>query len=102
MSDSEKDVGSSSENVSEQEVSSEKQFYKIVKDFVRDILITFPEYKHKLVPGIINITLDKEDEQTKITPLLESCLKLGLEFLYLVEEEEYQQLMDNSTCPLRD
>ena len=65
MSDSEKDVGTSSENVSEQEVSSEKHFYKIVKDFVRDILITFPEYKHKLVPGIINITLDKEDEQTK-------------------------------------
>lgn len=44
----------------------------------------------------------EEDEQTKITPLLESCLKLGLEFLNLVEEEEYQQLMDNSTCPLRD
>ena len=44
----------------------------------------------------------EEDEQTKITPLLESCLKLGLEFLNLVEEEEYQQLMDNSTCPLKD
>lgn len=48
-----------------EEVSSERQFYKIVKDFVRDILITFPEYKDKLVPGLINITLDKEDEQTK-------------------------------------
>ena len=44
----------------------------------------------------------EEDEQTKITPLLESCLKLGLEFLNLVEEEEYQQLMDNSTCSLKD
>ena len=44
----------------------------------------------------------EEDEQTKITPLLESCLKLGLEFLNLAEEEEYQQLMDNSTCPLKD
>ena len=44
----------------------------------------------------------EEDEQTKITPLLESCLKLGLEFLNLVEEEEYQQLVDNSTCPLKD
>ena len=65
MSDSEKEVKSGDENSSEPEVSSEKQFYKIVKDFVRDILITFPEYKKKLVPGIINITLDKEDEQTK-------------------------------------
>ena len=27
-----------------EEVSSERQFYKIVKDFVRDILITFPEF----------------------------------------------------------
>ena len=44
----------------------------------------------------------KEDVETKITPLLESCLKLGLEFLNLVEEEEYQQLMDNSTCSLKD
>ena len=59
-----------------EELSSEKQFYKIVKDFVRDILITFPEYKDKLVitdfkiwikfaTKEINITLDKEDEQTK-------------------------------------
>ena len=49
----------------------------------------------------------EEDEQTKITPLLESCLKLGLEILKnqefsRIEEEEYQQLMDNSTCPLKD
>ena len=44
----------------------------------------------------------EEDVETKITPLLESCLKLGLEFLNLLEEEEIQHLIDYSTCPLKD
>ena len=39
-------------------VDNEKQLYKIVKDFVRDILITFPECKELLTQGIIDITLD--------------------------------------------
>ena len=48
------------------ELSSEQQVYKIVKDFVRDILITFPECKDLLTPGIIDVTLDKiETEEAK-------------------------------------
>lgn len=39
-------------------IDNEKQLYKIVKDFVRDILITFPECKELLTQGIIDITLD--------------------------------------------
>ena len=42
-------------------VDNEKQLYKIIKDFVRDILITFPECKELLTQGIIDITLDKLD-----------------------------------------
>lgn len=45
------------------ELSSEQQVYKIVKDFVRDILITFPECKDLLTPGIIDVTLDKIDTE---------------------------------------
>lgn len=78
-----------------EEVSSERQFYKIVKDFVRDILITFPEYKHKLVPGLINITLDKEDEQTK--SVYKYCQRYYPDkFFDILYEKEELMTSDNS------
>ena len=50
-----------SEKKESSSVDNEKQLYKIIKDFVRDILITFPECKELLTQGIIDITLDKLD-----------------------------------------
>lgn len=38
-----------------------QEFYKIIKDFVRDILITFPELKDRLTDGLIDIVQDRPD-----------------------------------------
>ena len=52
-----------SETVNEEQQQQQQQLYKVLKDFVRDILITFPEYKDKLTQGVIDITLDKTDTE---------------------------------------
>lgn len=44
-----------------QEEPDTKQFHKIIKDFMKDILTTFPEFKDKLHQGLIDITLDNPD-----------------------------------------
>ena len=49
--------------MSETDSEQQQQLYKILKDFVRDILITFPEYKDKLTQGVIDITLDNTDTE---------------------------------------
>ena len=42
----------------EEEVVDMSQFNKIIKDFMKDILTTFPEFKSNLHQGLIDITLD--------------------------------------------
>ena len=49
--------------MSETDSEQQQQLYKILKDFVRDILITFPEYKDKMTQGVIDITLDNTDTE---------------------------------------
>lgn len=39
------------------------EFTKVIKDFIRDLLVTFPEYKDKLNQGILDIVLDKETDE---------------------------------------
>ena len=48
------------------------EFYKILKDFVKDIMITFPEYKDQLHMGMMSILADKKDGPG-ITEVVEHC-----------------------------
>ena len=51
------------------------EFVKIIKDFVKDILITFPEYTNTLDSELKNIVLDKT-EKREIEDLYTYCSKI--------------------------
>ena len=48
------------------------ELYKILKDFVKDILITFPEYKDQLHEGMMSILADKQDGPG-VSEVVEHC-----------------------------
>ena len=57
-----------------QPVKIPDEFRKIIKDLVRDILITFPEYKERLNEHIINIvTYNETDNEDAINTMDKSC-----------------------------
>ena len=45
--------------MTEKEVPDE--FQKVMKDFYRDILISFPEYKEKLGPNEVSFLMNQDD-----------------------------------------
>ena len=50
------------------------EFRKIIKDLVRDILITFPEYREKLNEHIVNIvTYNETDDEINTATMTASC-----------------------------
>ena len=52
-----------------------KEVYKILRDFIRDLLTTFPECKESLHPGLKAITDNNEDDPA-IVEVVEHCKNL--------------------------
>ena len=48
-----------------------EDFEKIIKDFTKDLLISFPELKEDLHKDIVSICLDKEDKTDAINRMHE-------------------------------
>lgn len=84
------------ENIHQQEMKNEKtesdktkEFYKICKDFIVDILTTFPEFKNELDEGFISILeedYDKENVYVIYTHCKEIFPKHFFDILYQNEE----------------
>ena len=75
---------SDTENTTDSKAIPE-DFSKIVKDFMKDILITFPEVKDTLHPGLVDITLnntDTDDARYVFEYSIEKIPKLFFDILY--------------------
>ena len=71
-----------------------EELFKIFKDFIKDILITFPEYKDKLHHGLQLIyNTDEPSDNPAIEELVEHCNKIypPLFFDILYQKEEIFQ-----------
>ena len=62
-------------DTNETEVTNKTEFYKIIKEFVPDLLHTFPEYKETLHQGIIDVLQDNVDTED-VTQLYDHCLSV--------------------------
>ena len=62
------------ENKTDREVNKMKEFKKIIMDMTRDILGTFPELKNSLTKDLVNVVLDKDDENnTSLVAVFAHC-----------------------------
>ena len=52
-----------------------EDFEKIVKDFVKDLMISFPELKDQLGEDLKNVVLDNENKEECLTSIFEHCKK---------------------------
>ena len=52
-----------------------EDFEKIVKDFVKDLMISFPELKDQLGEELKNVVLDNENKEECLTSIFEHCKK---------------------------
>ena len=67
-------------------------FYKIIKDFIRDLLITFPEYKDTLDQDIKTIILSN-NEFSKLTPEEYASLNIIFEHCKRVFPERFFDIL---------
>merc|ERR1712096_18813 len=73
-----------------------KELLQILGDFIKDILVTFPEYKTKLHPGIAAIH-NKEENDSAIEEVIEHCKKIYPEHFFNIL---YQKEIIFETGPL--
>ena len=64
--------------------------FKFLSDFIKDILITFPEYESDLHPGLYALH-NKEEDNPAIEEVIEHCKKVYPErfFDILYQKEDY-------------
>ena len=80
-----------------QPVKMPDEFRKIIKDLVRDILITFPEYKEKLNEHIINIVTYNETDDEDATNTMDKSSRQVFEYCKTVFPERFFDILYQNT-----
>ena len=69
------------------------EFRKIVKDLVKDILITFPEYKDRLDEHIINLVTYSDTEDESVTETMENSSRQIFDYCKRVFPERFFDIL---------
>ena len=80
-----------------QPVKIPDEFRKIIKDLVRDILITFPEYREKLNEHIINIVTYNETDDEDATNSMDKSSRQVFEYCKTVFPERFFDILYQNT-----
>ena len=76
-----------------EEIKIPDEFRKIIKDLVRDILITFPEYKEKLNKHIVNIVTYNDTDDEAATEVMNSSCRQVFEYCKKVFPERFFDIL---------
>ena len=60
------------------------EFEKILTDLVKDLLITYPEYKDRLHEDIVTVVLSQEDKSAALERIFKHCSGVFPERLSLI------------------
>lgn len=82
-------------DTNETEVTNKQEFYKIIKEFIPDLLHTFPEYKESLHQGIIDVLQDNVDTEDA-TQLYDHCLSVYPERFFDILYQNKDIFVDTS------
>jgi hypothetical protein len=76
-----------------------EEFQKIIKDFINDILITFPEYEHIILKWWAKdfSSLSEEDQNAKMHFLFQHCLKVYPERFFDILYQSGDMFSDSSS-----
>ena len=101
MSDTQENIQMNTSEENPEDIIPE-EFEKIIKDFVKDILITYPEYKDELNQDLKNVVCDIEGEESLKT-VLAHCQSVYPErffdILYQNEEIFTDEKIDTNFLP---
>ncbi|MHA2082254.1 MAG: hypothetical protein ACXABD_00730 [Candidatus Thorarchaeota archaeon] len=76
-----------------EEIKIPDEFRKIIKDLVRDILITFPEYKERLNEHIVNIVTYNDRDDEAATEVMNVSCKQVFEYCKKVFPERFFDIL---------
>lgn len=74
-----------------------EEFRKVIKDLIKDILITFPEYKERLNEHIVNIVTYNETDNEDTKSTMENSLKETFEYCKRVFPERFFDILYQNT-----
>lgn len=86
-------------NTTQQSGSNKEEFYKIIREFVPDLLHTFPEYKETLHEGIIDILQESYDSNACLD-VYDHCLEVYPSRFFDILYQNADAFTENKDEPL--